>query len=274
MKQAKKRPLILAIANQKGGVGKTTTAINLSFFLSELGKKVLLIDFDPQSNVGNCLGIELNPTMPQTMNILRFKDSFIQPIENIEEAIQTKYGFDIIPTKRPLTQADVMSSGMVGREKLLKNSLDKIKGLDKYDFVFIDCPPAPGFLNNTAFFAADGLIVTVQAEFLALSAFKTVLDTHNVLKEEYGDDYKTEIFGILVTMADERLRIARDTLGIVSERFPEKIFKTVIRRNVSIAEAPAHHLPIGLYKPICPGSVDYGALANEVLLREALFRNV
>lgn len=266
MKQ-KKKPFILAIVNQKGGVGKTTTAINLSYHLADVGKKVLLIDFDPQSNVCNCIGIELNPMMPQTMNILRFKDSFINPIENVSEVVQSKFGFDIIPTKRPLTQADVMSSGMVGRERLLKNSLDQLRGLDQYDFVFIDCPPAPGFLNNTAFFASDGLLVTVQAEYLALNAFKTVLDTHSVLKEEYGDDYTTEIFGILPTMADERLNIAKETMGIINEKFPEKVFKTFIRRNVSIAEAPAHHMPIGVYKPESNGAKDYRNLANEVLER-------
>jgi len=259
--------MILSIVNQKGGVGKTTTAINISYFLAKKKKKVLLIDFDPQSNVANCLGIDLDKKDLQVMNMLHFKDSFSQPATHVDELIQTKYGVDIIPAKRSLTQADTMSSGMIARERMLSESIKSLKGTDKYDYIIIDCPPQPGFLNNTAFYAADGLIVTVQAEFLALNAFKTVLDTYNILKSEYGQKFTTKIFGILVTMSDNRLNLSKETSEIINSRFPDKVFTTSIRRNVHIAEAPSHQKPIGQYKPKSYGAMDYEALCKEILHR-------
>ena len=259
--------MILSVVNQKGGVGKTTTAINISYFLVKKKKKVLLIDFDPQSNVANCLGINLEKEHLQVMNMLHFRDSFSHPASHVDELIQTKYGIDIIPAKRSLTQADTMSSGMIARERMLSESIKFLKGTDRYDYIIIDCPPQPGFLNNTAFYAADGLIVTVQAEFLALNAFKTVLDTYNVLKSEYDEKFKTDIFGILITMSDNRLNLSKETTDIVNSRFPDKVFNTSIRRNVHIAEAPSRQKPIGEYKPKSHGSIDYESLCLEILNR-------
>ena len=259
--------ITLAIVNQKGGVGKTTTAINLSYYLVKKKKSVLLIDSDPQSNIANCLGINLNREDLQIMNMLQFKDSFSQPANHVNEIIQTRFGIDIIPAKRSLTQADTMSSGMIARERILSESIKALKGTEKYDYIIIDCPPQPGFLNNTAFYAADGLIVTVQAEFLALNAFKTVMDTYNILKSEYGEKFTTKIFGILVTMSDNRLNLSKETTKIINSRFPEKAFLTSIRRNVDVAEAPSHQKPIGEYKPKSHGAIDYESLCKEILHR-------
>lgn len=260
-------PFKLAIVNQKGGVGKTTTAINLAYYLSKLNKKILLIDFDPQSSVSEFLGIDLTQETLQVMNFLLFTESLTPPIKDISKLVQTKYGFDVIPTKRSLTLADPMSYGMVGRERLLRDSINSLDGINNYDIVIIDCPPAPGFLNNTAFYAADGLLVAIQTEFLSLAAFKTVLKTQRILSDEYKESFRAEIFGILPTMADERLNITKETTEIINKRFPNKVFKTHIRRNVSIAESPAHFKPIGEYKPGSTGAKDYSNLSNEVLGR-------
>ena len=260
-------PQVISVVNQKGGVGKTTTAINVSHNFSKIGKRTLLVDFDPQSNVADWLGINLTPNTLQIINCLLFEDSPFPPVTDIEQLIQTKYGFDIIPTKESLKQADNMSRGMVGRERLLKQSLFNLKGIDKYDYIIIDCPPAPGFLNNTAIFAADWLLITIQAEYLPLKAFAGVLNTIKMIEREYKDDFKAKIVGILQTMANENLNLTKNISQILEERFTDKVFETSIRRNVSLAEAPGNQKPIGEYKPGSHGDEDYSNLTNELLER-------
>jgi len=249
---------IIAIANQKGGVGKTTTAINLSASLAVAEKKTLLIDIDPQGNTTSGLGSQ-NIT-PSVYEIL-ISDL---PIE--EAVITSQVPFlDILPANINLVGAEVELISLPNREHLLKNKLEAIK--HKYDFIIIDCPPSLGFLTLNALSSADSVLIPVQCEYFALEGLGQLLNTINIVKQRLNKNLTLE--GVLLTMFDIRLRLSAQVAEEVQRFFGEKVFKTIVHRNVRISEAPSHGKPIILYDAVSTGAKNYIALASEVIERNA-----
>jgi chromosome partitioning protein len=247
---------IIAIANQKGGVGKTTTAINLSASLAVAEKKTLLIDIDPQGNSTSGLGSQ-NIT-PSVYEIL-ISDL---PIE--EAVITSQVPFlDILPANINLVGAEVELINLPNREHLLKKKLDAIK--HKYDFIIIDCPPSLGFLTLNALTSSDSVLIPVQCEYFALEGLGQLLNTINIVKQRLNKDLTLE--GVLLTMFDIRLRLSAQVAEEVQRFFGEKVFKTIVHRNVRISEAPSHGKPIILYDAVSTGAKNYIALASEVIER-------
>ncbi len=247
---------IIAIANQKGGVGKTTTAINLSASLAVAEKKTLLIDIDPQGNTTSGLGSQ-NLT-PSVYEIL------ISDLPVEEAVITSQVPFlDILPANINLVGAEVELVNLPNREHLLKAKLDAIK--HKYDYLIIDCPPSLGFLTLNALTAADSVLIPVQCEYFALEGLGQLLNTINIVKQRLNKDLTLE--GVLLTMFDIRLRLSAQVAEEVQRFFGEKVFKTIVHRNVRISEAPSHGKPIILYDAVSTGAKNYIALASEVIER-------
>lgn len=250
------RTRIIAITNQKGGSGKTTTAVNLGACLAGLGEKILLVDIDPQAHTTTHLGFK-----PHEIEITIY-DVLInsQPVDKtITKTLVKK--LDILPSNVNLSGAEIELVNMVGREKILK---DRIKELnDKYDYILIDCPPSLGILTLNALNVAQELFIPIQAEFFALEGMTKLLQTIKVVKERINREL--EISGIILTMFDGRKNICKDVARKVEEFFKEKTFKTRIRDNVKLAEAPSYGQPVILYAPRSHGSLDYQKLAKEVL---------
>lgn len=250
------RTRIIAITNQKGGSGKTTTTVNLGTCLAGLGKKILLVDIDPQAHTTTHLGFK-----PHEIEITIY-DVLInsQPVDKtITKTLVKK--LDILPSNVNLSGAEIELVNIVGRENILK---DRIKGLNgKYDYILIDCPPSLGILTLNALNTAQELFIPIQAEFFALEGMTKLLQTIKVVKERLNREL--EISGIILTMFDGRKNICRDVTQKVEEFFKEKVFKTRIRDNVKLAEAPSYGQPVILYAPRSYGSLDYQELAKEVL---------
>ena len=250
------RTRTIAIINQKGGSGKTTTTVNLGACLAGLGKKILLVDIDPQAHTTTHLGFK-----PHEIEITIY-DVLInsQPVDKtITKTLVEK--LDILPSNVNLSGAEIELVNIVGREKILK---DKIKGLnDKYHYILIDCPPSLGILTLNALNTAQELFIPIQAEFFALEGMTKLLQTIKVVKERLNK--KLEISGVILTMFDSRKNICKDVARKVEEFFKEKTFKTRIRDNVKLAEAPSYGQPVILYAPHSYGSLDYQNLAKEVL---------
>lgn len=250
------RTRIIAITNQKGGSGKTTTTVNLGTCLAGLGKKILLVDIDPQAHTTTHLGFK-----PHEIEITIY-DVLInsQPVDKtITKTLVKK--LDILPSNVNLSGAEIELVNIVGRENILK---DRIKGLNgKYDYILIDCPPSLGILTLNALNTAQELFIPIQAEFFALEGMTKLLQTIKVVKERLNREL--EISGIILTMFDGRKNICRDVTQKVEEFFKEKVFKTRIRDNVKLAEAPSYGQPVILYAPRSYGSLDYHELAKEVL---------
>lgn len=247
---------IIAIANQKGGVGKTTTSINLSASLAAAEKKTLLIDIDPQGNSSSGLGVvESNASIYEVL---------IQEVE-INAAItssQMPY-LDVITANVNLVGAEVELINMAGREKILRNALALIK--DRYDYIIIDCPPSLGFLTINALTAANSVLIPVQCEYFALEGLGQLLNSINLIKQHYNPALTIE--GVLLTMFDSRLRLSMQVAEEVQRYFGEKVFQTMINRNVRISEAPSHGKPIILYDVLSSGAKNYIALASELIER-------
>lgn len=250
------RTRTIAIINQKGGSGKTTTTVNLGACLAGLGKKILLVDIDPQAHTTTHLGFK-----PHEIEITIY-DVLInsQPVDKtITKTLVEK--LDILPSNVNLSGAEIELVNIVGRENILK---DKIKGLnDKYHYILIDCPPSLGILTLNALNTAQELFIPIQAEFFALEGMTKLLQTIKVVKERLNK--KLEISGVILTMFDSRKNICKDVARKVEEFFKEKTFKTRIRDNVKLAEAPSYGQPVILYAPHSYGSLDYQNLAKEVL---------
>ena len=247
---------IFALANQKGGVGKTTTTINLAASLATLEKTVLVVDADPQANASSGLGVDLNEVDCSLYEcIIDHKD--------VREAIYTTDidGLDIIPSHIDLVGAEIEMLNLDNREKVIKHVLAPIK--DEYDYILIDCSPSLGLITVNALTAADAVIIPVQCEYFALEGISKLLNTIKIIKSKLNP--KLEIEGFLLTMYDSRLRLANQIYDEVKRHFQELVFKTVIQRNVKLSECPSHGLPVILYDAESAGAKNHLRLAEEII---------
>jgi len=250
---------IIAITNQKGGVGKTTTAINLGAALAVSDVKVLLIDADPQGNTTSGLGIQKTPGLATIYDVLI--DG-----KQIEDAIchTSMEGLDLLPADKNLVGVNLQLIGVDGRESILRKHLTRVR--DNYQFILIDCPPALDLLTLNALMAADAVLVPIQCEFFALEGVSELMDTIDRIRDSFDHPLKME--GILLTMFDDRTNLARQVAADLREFFGNDVFKTVIPRNIRLAEAPSHGKSILAYDPGSRGSESYIQLAKEVLTNE------
>ena len=251
---------IIAIANQKGGVGKTTTVINLSASLAELGKKVLTVDMDPQGNTSSGLGLDkdnLDMTVYQLM---------IGECELVEcRCASVVDGVDVLPATVHLAGAEVELIGIPKSQYILKNGLAGVK--DEYDYILIDCPPSLNLLTINAMTAADAVLVPIQCEYYALEGLSQLLYTIGLVQKSLNP--KLEIEGVVFTMYDARTNLSMQVVENVKENLRQNIYKTIIPRNVRLAEAPSHGLPINLYDSRSAGAEAYRQLAKEVVKHRA-----
>ena len=244
---------IIAVVNQKGGVGKTTTTVNLTAALAALGKKVLLCDFDPQANATSGMGVDKNTASPNVYDVL------INGADPKRGVVSTRYG-DVLPSNKALAGAGIEMIGIEGREKLLKTALDALA--PGYDFILIDCPPSLELLTVNALCAAQTLLVPVQCEYYALEGLSDLLATVRIVKR--GLNPKLGLEGVLLTMFDSRTNLSLQVAQEVKRHFPGQVFATVIPRNVRLSEAPSHGKPISAYDPYSRGAEAYVALAEEL----------
>ncbi len=246
---------VISIANQKGGVGKTTTAVNLSTVLAKKGKKVLMIDTDPQGNATSGLGIDKN------VNFSVY-DVIINDVE-IENTVQQTMvkNLEVCPSNINLAGAEVELVAMMSREHRLKEKIDNQK--DKYDYIIIDCPPSLGLITLNAFTASDSVLIPVQCEYYALEGLGQLLNTINLVKKHLNKDL--EIEGALLTMFDIRTNLSNQVVKEVNKYFENKVYKTVIPRNVRLSEAPSYGMPISVYDPKSKGAKSYDKFVKEFL---------
>ncbi|HAU84888.1 MAG TPA: chromosome partitioning protein ParA [Lachnospiraceae bacterium] len=250
---------IIAVSNQKGGVGKTTTAINLSACLAEKGQRVLVIDIDPQGNTTSGFGIDKYNT-ESTVYELMVGECLLEEcmIENIYEKLS------IIPSNVNLAGAEIELIDIDEKEYILKKEIDKVK--DKFDYVIIDCPPSLNILTVNAMTTANTILVPIQCEYYALEGLSQLIHTINLVKERLNPEL--EIEGVVFTMYDARTNLSLQVVENVKENLHQNIYKAIIPRNVRLAEAPSHGIPINVYEPKSAGAEAYRELANEVMERE------
>ena len=246
----------VAIVNQKGGVGKTTTCVNLAAALTEAGKKVLMVDFDPQANSTSGMGVD-KTVSKGVYNVL------IEGVATQEALVHTKFG-DVLPSNKALAGAGIELIGMERREFLLKEAIGQVK--DAYDFVFIDCPPSLELLTLNALCAADTILVPVQGEYFALEGLSDLMNTVRIVRRSLNP--RLELEGVLLTMFDGRTNLALQVAEEVKHYFPGKVYSTVIPRNVRLSEAPSHGKPITSYDRSSRGAEAYTALAKEFLSKQ------
>ena len=244
---------IIAVVNQKGGVGKTTTAVNLTAALHDLGMNVLLCDFDPQANATSGMGVDKRKIKYSIYDVT------INDIPIEEAIIQTKYG-DILPSAADLAGATVELITADHRELQLEKALHSAKS--KYDIIFVDCPPSLELLTLNGLCAADGILVPVQCEYYALEGLSDLMSTLRMVKRKMNP--RLEIFGVALTMFDGRTNFSTQVAQEVRRHFPGKVFTTVIPRNIRLAEAPSHGIPVTAYDRSSRGAVAYKAMAEEI----------
>ena len=249
---------IIAIANQKGGVGKTTTAINLSATLAEAGQRVLAVDFDPQGNETSGLGVEKD-SVEHTVYELLIEECKVE--DCIVKEVQP--GLDLMPSNVNLAGAEIELLEIEQKERVLKKSLDQIK--NRYDFIIIDCPPSLSLLTINALTASDTVLVPLQCEYYALEGLNQVMKTIKLIKKNLNP--KLEIEGVVFTMYDSRTNLSTEVVQSVRESLNENIYNTMIHRNVRLAEAPSYGMPITVYDTRSVGAEDYRMLAAEVIKR-------
>lgn len=247
---------IIAIANQKGGVGKTTTSTNLSACLAEVNKKVLLVDIDPQGNATSGVGIDKNNLEKTVYDMIIDECTLEECI--IREALEN---LDVLPSNVNLSGAEIDLIGIEDREYILKKNIDKVK--DNYDFIIIDCPPSLNMLTVNAMTTADTVLVPIQCEYYALEGLSQLIHTINLVKERLNPSL--EIEGVVFTMYDARTNLSLEVVENVKNNLKQSIYKTIIPRNVRLAEAPSHGLPINLYDKKSIGAESYRLLAEEVI---------
>ena len=244
---------IIAVVNQKGGVGKTTTAVNLTAALKELGLKVLLCDFDPQANATSGMGVDKRAIKHSVYDVT------INDVPTEKAILSTQYG-DVLPAAAELAGAAVELIGQDHRERALEKALHQIR--DRYDVIFIDCPPSLEMLTLNGLCAADAILVPVQCEYYALEGLSDLMSTLRMVKKRLNP--RLEIFGVALTMFDGRTNFSTQVAQEVRKHFPGKVFATIIPRNIRLAEAPSHGIPVGAYDRTSRGAVAYKAMAEEI----------
>lgn len=247
---------VIAICNQKGGVAKTTTAINLSAYLAISNRKTLLVDLDPQSNATSGIGIDKHSITSSIYNVLHEHTSLESIIKNTQIE-----NLDLVPSGLDLTGAEVELVNAMSREYRLKKSVDKIK--DRYDFIIIDCPPSLGLLTVNALTSAGSVIIPIQCEYYALEGLSQLTGTITLIRDNLNNEL--EIEGVLLTMADYRTNLTKEVIEEVKKFFGEKVYKTVIPRSIKLTEAPGFGKPIVLYDKNSIGAAAYQNLKNEII---------
>ena len=249
---------IIAVANQKGGVGKTTTSINLSACLAEAGQKVLVVDVDPQGNTTSGLGVDKN-NVENTIYEMMLGEC------TVEESIlkDVLENLDVMPSNVNLAGAEIDLIGVDEREYILQKAMEKVR--DNYDFIIVDCPPSLSMLTVNAMTASDTVLVPIQCEYYALEGLSQLIHTINLVKQRLNPDLEME--GVVFTMYDARTNLSLQVVENVKENLKQTIYKTIIPRNIRLAEAPSHGIPINLYDPKSAGAESYRLLADEVIHR-------
>ena len=252
---------IIAFANQKGGVGKTTTCVNVAAYLAAMGKNVLIVDMDPQGNASSGVGIEKSNELKTLYNVI---DKEVMIDEIILPTVIV--GLDIVPATVDLAGAEIDLVQMNSREHVVKKALDRVK--DKYDFILIDCPPSLGLLTVNALTASDSVLIPIQCEFYALEGLSQLMNTIRLIIHHLNTELKIE--GVVLTMKDNRSNLVAEVSEEVRKFFNTKVYETYIPRNIRLAEAPSHGLPIILYDTSSKGANAYLSLAEEILNRNKL----
>lgn len=250
---------IIAISNQKGGVGKTTTAINMSACIAATGRKVLLVDLDPQGNATTGIGIDKSKLEKNIYDVLLLNE----PVANVVLPTQVE-NLDVLPCNKDLVGAEIPMSGFAKREFVLKTALESVA--DRYDYVFIDCPPSLGLLTLNALTACDGVIIPIQSEFFALEGLSQLIYTIRLVTKHTNPDLKVK--GVVMTMYDSRSILTRQVTAEIQKYFGTTVYSVPVPRNIKVTEAPSFGVPVSVHAPRSSGAVAYQRITKQFLARE------